>query len=550
MKKYMIIYLAVSWVTVSGHGQTVDGIAAVVGDQPITFSEVKNKMWETEQTLREKYSGAADRQRLVDELKAARAAALGELIENKLFVRKFHGNGWISDSIIDRQIVSLIEREFSGDKQVFLKKLEDAGLTEADYRKLAEENIIASHVRNDFKRNHEKEFAADLPLREQPLYRQWIAELKNKTFVQNFDGIVADGEGAPATVSVDERWMSVVIPKIQYSDTDLAVMLANLEKMAADHGGKGLKLVLQEPPTGREANRKLTLSLVEVPLLKILSFMSMLSEYKLRIEGDTAYFYLSADGEAELIMMEIRTDADDKIQPEFFAPSGDAEQVDVTTQLRQKGIEFGKDCYAVFFPKSHQIVMYNSRAQCDALRELLVARYKAAAARLKTRMAATIISECDFTDAKISDVVGYLQKQINSQQADPKKSTINLLWQNSSPVQLPLVNLKLKNAPLTVILDTIQEAGDYTYRVEPYAVFIVPTEVINKSIYVRQFIVEPEFFAMKFGVNQSVNVSKELAMKGIEFKEGYSAFYIPASKKLTVRNTGEQMKKIEKLLDE
>ncbi|MDR1146601.1 MAG: M56 family metallopeptidase [Verrucomicrobiales bacterium] len=360
----------------------------------------------------------------------------------------------------------------------------------------------------------------------------------------------ADREGAPATVSVDERWMSVVIPKIKCSDTDLAVVLENLEKMAADRGGKGLKLVLQEPPAGREGQRKLTLDLVEVSLLKILSFMSVLSEYKLRIEGDTAYFYLPADGEAELITMEIRTDADAKIQPEFFAPSGEAEQIDVTEQLRQKGIEFGKDCYAVFFPKLQQIVMCNSRVQHDALIQLFVARYKAAAARLKTRMAATIISECDFTDAKISDVVGYLQKQIDSQQADPKKSTINLLLQNSPPVQLPLVNLKLKNAPLTVVLDTIQEAGDYTYMVVPHAVFIVPTKVVNESIYIREFTVEPEFFAMKFNGNQSVSVSKELAAKGIEFKEGYSALYIPTAKKLTMRNTGEQMKKIKKLLAE
>jgi hypothetical protein len=146
--------------------------------------------------------------------------------------------------------------------------------------------------------------------------------------------------------------------------------------------------------------------------------------------------------------------------------------------------------------------------------------------------------------------VGYLQKQINSQQTDPKKSTINILFRDPSPEQSPLVNLKLKNAPLTVILDTIQKAGDYAYMVEPYAVFIVPTEVINKSIYVRQFTVELEFFAMIFNGNQSVNVSKELATKGIEFKEGYSAVYIPTAKNLTVRNTGEQMKKIEKLLAE
>ncbi|MDR1304254.1 MAG: hypothetical protein LBK76_03425, partial [Verrucomicrobiales bacterium] len=196
----------------------------------------------------------------------------------------------------------------------------------------------------------------------------------------------ADGEGAPVTVSMDERWLSVVMPNIDYTDIEFGTALADLEKVIANHGGAGLKLVVRDLPSGSKSY-PFTLKIKDCSLFDVLRYMASLSDYKIRFEGDTAYFYSSADTEAG----KIYTSSYIGIQPECFTLTVGVERANVTAQLQQKGVQFGENCHAWYFPRLQKIIMNNTKEQQAVLQQIVTEFHKDTAARLKTRMAATII---------------------------------------------------------------------------------------------------------------------------------------------------------------
>ena len=73
-------------------GQNVDGIAAIVNDKVITFSEVKKQVEPTERLLRDSYTG----QELIDKVKEARLNSLRALVERQLIVQNFNKTGSVA----------------------------------------------------------------------------------------------------------------------------------------------------------------------------------------------------------------------------------------------------------------------------------------------------------------------------------------------------------------------------------------------------------------------------------------------------------------------
>src|ERR1700736_5829275 len=65
--------------------EVIDGVAAVVNGDVITFSQVQEVSGPRERTLREQSTG----QELIDKIKEARLAALSDLIDRQLIVQEF-----------------------------------------------------------------------------------------------------------------------------------------------------------------------------------------------------------------------------------------------------------------------------------------------------------------------------------------------------------------------------------------------------------------------------------------------------------------------------
>src|ERR1700757_5216080 len=86
--------------------EVIDGVAAVVNGDVITFSQVQEVSGPREKTLREQFSG----QELVDKIKEARLAALGDLIDRQLILQEFRKKEYhIPDYAIEQELDGIIK---------------------------------------------------------------------------------------------------------------------------------------------------------------------------------------------------------------------------------------------------------------------------------------------------------------------------------------------------------------------------------------------------------------------------------------------------------
>jgi peptidyl-prolyl cis-trans isomerase SurA len=123
----------------------IDGVAAIVNDRVITYSEVKEYVQPVIQQLRRDYSGQA----LVEAVRSAQMDALNGLIDRSLIIQEFHKKGFsFPDRVIEGQITDIIATEFNNDRSAFIRTLQAQGLTMSQYRERVRDRIIIQAMRN------------------------------------------------------------------------------------------------------------------------------------------------------------------------------------------------------------------------------------------------------------------------------------------------------------------------------------------------------------------------------------------------------------------
>ncbi|MBV8641271.1 MAG: SurA N-terminal domain-containing protein, partial [Verrucomicrobia bacterium] len=126
--------------------EVIDGVAAVVNGDVITFSQVQEVSGPRERTLRETYTG----QELIDKIKEARLAALSDLIDRQLIVQEFKKKEYsLPEYVVDDQIQSIIKEEFAGDRQAFMRTLNAQGYTMSKFREAQRDKVIVGAMRQN-----------------------------------------------------------------------------------------------------------------------------------------------------------------------------------------------------------------------------------------------------------------------------------------------------------------------------------------------------------------------------------------------------------------
>ena len=119
--------------------EVVDGIAAIVNTNAITFSDVRDMVLPVERDLRRTYAG----QELQDKLKASALDALNTLVERSLIVQEFNSKGYkIPDSVIEERMREIIRQDFGGDKELMIRTISAQGMTMPQYRDKLRNQII------------------------------------------------------------------------------------------------------------------------------------------------------------------------------------------------------------------------------------------------------------------------------------------------------------------------------------------------------------------------------------------------------------------------
>ena len=150
----------------------VDGIAAVVNGEVITFSQVRALSAPREKLLRSQFTGKDLEKKLIE----LRELALKDLIDRRLVIQAFKKESYqIPDHIVDERVHQIIRESFGGDRNTFIKTLEAQNYTLGEFKEKELERIMVQAMRShnvktnaiisptkieDYYRKHHEEFTS------------------------------------------------------------------------------------------------------------------------------------------------------------------------------------------------------------------------------------------------------------------------------------------------------------------------------------------------------------------------------------------------------
>jgi peptidyl-prolyl cis-trans isomerase SurA len=125
--------------------QVVDGIAAIVNGDVITYSQVRQLSAPREKLLRSQFTG----QDLENKLKEVRQLALKDLIDRRLIIQAFKKESYqIPDHVVDQRVHDIVRESFGGDRNTFVKTLEAQNYSLGEFKEKEMERIIVSAMRS------------------------------------------------------------------------------------------------------------------------------------------------------------------------------------------------------------------------------------------------------------------------------------------------------------------------------------------------------------------------------------------------------------------
>jgi general secretion pathway protein D len=201
-----------------------------------------------------------------------------------------------------------------------------------------------------------------------------------------------------------------------------------------------------------------------------------------------------------------------------------------------------------------------------------------------------IIPRIDLRDTTVREAVEFLKqrsRELDTSTDDPQgKRGVNIVLKlNPSQPDLTLppaegptappggtadsrVTLSLTNVPLIEALRYLTELAGLKYKIEPYAVSIVPITENTTDLVTKKYRVPPGFIpASPIGggeipapgspreevleprIGSRTNALEYLQSQGVTFPTGAFAQYVPASSELIVRNTPDAVDLIDSLVD-
>jgi parvulin-like peptidyl-prolyl isomerase len=174
------IMLPLSPLCFAAYGQNaevIDGIAAVVNGDPITYSQVRALVVPREKVLRSQFQG----EELVKKIKEVRELALKDLIDRQLIIQAFKKENFqIPDHYVDQRLGDIIKENFGGDRNTFLKTLEAQSYTLGQFKAMETDRMIVQAMRS---KNVKRDLIAG-PARVEEYYKAHREEFTDKETVK------------------------------------------------------------------------------------------------------------------------------------------------------------------------------------------------------------------------------------------------------------------------------------------------------------------------------------------------------------------------------
>jgi general secretion pathway protein D len=195
---------------------------------------------------------------------------------------------------------------------------------------------------------------------------------------------------------------------------------------------------------------------------------------------------------------------------------------------------------------------------------------------LTRKMQELIFPQVQFSGASIEEAVEFLRvksRDIDVTETDPAKKGVNIILKAGDTPITASISLDLKDVPMVEALRYVTELAGMKYKVEPFAVLIVPVSDISDQQYTRIYKVPPDFLSMggsdaaaapaasadPFAANTGAAAASGLLQRksaldilkaqGIPFPEGASAVFNQVTSQLIVKNTQPNLDLVEAFVD-
>ena len=126
--------------------EVLDGIAALVNDEVITFSEVRELVGSKEKAAREQLKGSGAL--LAEKIKEIRLQAINDLIDRQLILQEFKKNKFqLPEYVVEERVQTVIREEFGGDRGAFLRTLSAQGYSMEKFKQQQRNFVIVQEMR-------------------------------------------------------------------------------------------------------------------------------------------------------------------------------------------------------------------------------------------------------------------------------------------------------------------------------------------------------------------------------------------------------------------
>jgi hypothetical protein len=191
---------------------------------------------------------------------------------------------------------------------------------------------------------------------------------------------------------------------------------------------------------------------------------------------------------------------------------------------------------------------------------------------LSEKLRHIVIPSIDFEDTSIEEAIDFLRlrsKELDTLELDPGKKGLNFVVRNPQGGNARIPELRLRNVPISVALKYIADATKMRYKVDDYAVTLVPQTETGEDLFTRTFRVPPDFASTLSSdgndtaqadpfadastrggalLSPRTPIIELLKQAGIVFPEGSSAT-LGANGQLLVTGPPSELDKIEQLTE-
>ena len=186
-------------------------------------------------------------------------------------------------------------------------------------------------------------------------------------------------------------------------------------------------------------------------------------------------------------------------------------------------------------------------------------------ARIQRKLERIIIPKLELKEATIREAVDYLKRksiELDTESPENERGVMIVLKTEDAP-NIPglepagsRITVSLSNIPLIEALRYVTNLSNLKFKVEPYAVSVVPLSANTDVMITREWKVTPDLIPRdpvannyQPGFEDRESNKSWLISNGVQFNSAASAIYIPSTQRLIVRNTQDQLDLIDSIIN-